>query len=158
MNDEERDLQAPKAEMIESRLRLKRAREAAGKTPEDLGTFVDNTDSYYDLENCNGELYRNIGLGELSRLCSDIGIKTRDLFDDRAELGPTVSPEQLISKVRDYLNNTGMSVEDFENRVGFEIEPSLKDVAKVMDWNIDFLRWLCRELGLNWRLALPDNP
>ena len=155
MSDEDNELQPSEAEQIESRLRLKRAREAAGKVPQDLGEFVGNTSSYYDLENCDGELYMAASLSELSRLCSALGIKVRDLFDDRTNSEQTISPEQLLFKVREYLSQNGMSVAEFEGRIGFEIEPSLKDTSNVMDWNIDFLRWLCRELRLDWRLALP---
>jgi transcriptional regulator with XRE-family HTH domain len=159
MSNNDKILPTPDDDEIAPRIRLRRFRELAGKTPEDLAVYVDNsTSSYYDLEEHNGELYMVPSLGELSRLCSDLGIKTRDLFDDRLESGLTISPEQLISKVKEHLNHTGTSIAEFENRVGYEIEPSLKDVAKVMDWNIDFLISVCRELGLNWRLALPDNP
>jgi len=147
---------ASEAEQLEARLRLKRAREAAGKTHEELSKFVGHsTCAYYDLEDFDGELYETIGLGELSALCSALGIKSRELFDDRVENGQEISPEQLISKARARMKETAVSVADFSNLIGFEIQPSLDDISKVMDWNVDFLRWLCRELELDWRLALP---
>jgi len=93
--------------------------------------------------------------GELSALCTALGIRARDLFGDRINDGQIITPEQLISKVREYLNQTGKSIAEFEDQIGFVIEPSLNDVSKVMDWNVDFLRWLCSELKLDWRLALP---
>lgn len=155
MNRQENDPQAPEAEMKEARIRLERAREAAGKTPQDLAEFVGSTENYYDLEAYDGELYRTVGLGEISRLCSALEIKARDLFGERMPTEETISSEQLLSKVRKHLAQSGLSIAEFEDRIGFEIGPSLSDPSKVMDWNVDFLRWLCRELGLDWRLALP---
>jgi hypothetical protein len=156
MNEESRDLQVPKAEMIEARTRLKKAREAAGKHPGDLAEFVYNSvSSYYDLEEHNGELYMQIGLGELLGLSSALGIKVRDLFDNGKSDGSVITPEQLIDMTKQHLSQTGISISDFEDRIGYEIEASLADPSKVMDWNVDFLRWLCREIGLEWRSALP---
>jgi transcriptional regulator with XRE-family HTH domain len=155
MSQQKKDTQAPKAEMLASRLRLKRAREAAGKMPEDLGELVGNTSTYYDLENHDGELYSVPSLRELSRLCFALGTKVRDLFDDRTNVEPAISPEQLLSEAKEYLSQNRLSIAEFEDRIGFEIGPSLNDTSNVMDWNVDFLRWLCRELGLDWRLALP---
>lgn len=149
------DPQAPEGEMREASIRLRRAREAAGKTPEDLGEFVGNTPTYYHLEAGGGELYRVVGLGELSRLCAALGINVRDLFGNREDMEEVISPEQLLSKAKQHLQQSGLSIAEFEDRIGFEIGPSLNDSSKVMDWNVDFLRWLCRELELDWRSALP---
>ncbi|HXD00679.1 MAG TPA: helix-turn-helix transcriptional regulator [Verrucomicrobiae bacterium] len=153
MTEESREPGAPEADMIKSRVRLKKARELAGKQPGDLAEFVGT--NYYDLEDHNGELYYNISLGELSALSSALGIKVRDLFDDGRSGGPAITPDQLIGMAKRHLNQTGISVSEFENQIGFKIEQCLSDPSKVVDWNVDFLRWLCREIGLDWRSALP---
>jgi hypothetical protein len=108
------------------------------------------------MEACDGELYSVPSLGELSRLCSALGIKPRDLFDDRPNVERAISPVQLLSKTTEYMKQTNLSVPEFTDRIGFEIGPSLEDASGIMDWNVDFLRWLCDELGLAWRLALPE--
>jgi hypothetical protein len=156
MNHKDKEPQAPLDEMRASRERLKRAREAAGKTTQDLGEFVENVATYYDMEDYDGELYSNASLGELSRLCSALGIKPRDLFDDKPNVEGTISRVQLLSRAREYMKQNKLSVEEFSDRIGFEIGPSLEDASKMMDWNVDFLRWLCEELGLEWRSALPE--
>jgi hypothetical protein len=147
---------ASEAEELEARVRLKRFREMAGKEPEDLAVFLgDSVSSYYDLEEHNGELYRSISLGELSAMCSAIGIKPGDLFGERADTEQAILLEELAVRVRAHLEVTGIELAEFEERVGFVIGPSLTDASKVMDWNVDFLRWFCRELGVDWRRALP---
>ena len=142
--------------MSASRIRLKHAREAVGKAPEDLAEFVGGRSNYYDLEDCDGDLYSTVGLGELSNLCSALGIKLRDLFDDRPKIDSAISPGKLLSKALEYLEQNNLTVAEFSNRIGIEIGPSLRDAGKISEWNIDFLRWLCEELELDWRLALPD--
>jgi transcriptional regulator with XRE-family HTH domain len=156
MNQERKGLQAPQSEMRASRLRLIRAREAAGKTPQDLGEYLENVPTYYDMKACDGELYSVASLGELSRLCLALGIKPRDLFDDKSNIEGPILPEQLLSEAKEYIKKRKLSVAEFSDCVGFEIEPSLKDPSKMLDWNVDFLRWLCDEIGLDWRLALPE--
>ena len=146
------EMHVSQAEMTESRLRLQRARKASGKTPDDLAEFVGNSQSnYYDLENCDGELFTTISLRELSQLCSALGIKPRELFDGPTNAEQTISPEQLVSEAKAYLSQNRMSVAEFEESIGFEIGPSLKDTSKVLEWNVDFLRWLCSRLELDWR-------
>jgi len=100
-----------------------------------------------------------LSLGELAAICSVVGIRPRELFtvighDNEQQ---SISPKQLISEVEKYLNKSGMTIVELEERVGFEVAPSLEDVSKVLDWNVDFLRWLCAELGLDWHLALPEK-
>lgn len=82
-------------------------------------------------------------------------MKVRDLFGGLKTSEPGISSDELMSKVRNYLSVTGLSVTQFEDRVGCVVEPALKDSSKVMDWNVDFLRWVCAEIGLDWHLALP---
>jgi DNA-binding XRE family transcriptional regulator len=107
MSEESTDPGVTKAEMLEARTRLKKAREAAGKQPEDLAEFVGNSDSnYYDLENCDGELYMCISLAELSALSAALGIKVRDLFDDGKRADLAISPDQLIGMAKQHLSQT----------------------------------------------------
>jgi transcriptional regulator with XRE-family HTH domain len=137
------------------RIKLKQAREATGKSPQEIAASAGlPAPTYYDLEEQDGELNMVVSLGELFKLASALGIRTRFIFDDKIE-GQPISPEQLCAKIKSYLDTTGMSIAEFENRVGFVIEPSLRDSVKVLDWNVDCLRFVCEELGLDWRLALP---
>jgi len=154
MEDKSQPWEASEAEKTAARLRLKGAREAAGKDHQDLGYLVGGDSNYWDLEQCNGELFMAIDLGELVSLCTALGIRPCDLFRDQTSNEPMISPEELISMAEEHLKRTGLTVAEFEEVVGFEIGPALKDPTKVADWNVDFLRWLCRELGLDWGRAL----
>jgi len=148
---------ATEAEEISTRVRLKEAREAAGKSPSELAHFVgDSKSAYYDLENHNGELYRNISLGELSGLCDALGLKSRELFSSQPGGAHPIGLDRLCSLVTAYLARTGFNVSEFEERVGFVIEPALNDHTKALDWNVDCLWFVCNEIGTDWLAALPS--
>jgi hypothetical protein len=48
----------------------------------------------------------------------------------------------------------GMSVAAFEDRVGFAVEPALRERSEVAKWNVDCLRFVCGEIGADWLGAL----
>lgn len=110
---------------------------------------------YYDWENCAAELNMVASLGELSRLASILGIRTSFLFDDKIEYRRTFSPEQLCVKINAHLSATNIDITEFEDRVGFVIGPVLRDPIEVLNWNVDCLRFVCKEIGLDWLAALP---
>ena len=64
--------------------------------PSEPAEFVYNSvSSYYDLEEHNGELYMQIGLGELLGLSSALGIKVQVIsFDNGKSDGSVITPDQ----------------------------------------------------------------
>lgn len=138
--------------------RLKRARESAGKSSEEIAALLGiSFRDYAEWENYEGELNTSMTLGELFRLSSVLGIRTRLLFEEDSgdREGPHVSAEQLCAKIKAHLSATGMSMGEFEDQVGFVIEPCLRDPSEVLKWNVDCLRFVCNEIGIDWRSALP---
>ena len=137
------------------RTRLKEAREARGIHPSELALYVYNSQSaYYDLENCDGEIFMNLELHELDRLTAALGKRPIDLFASR----PTehvITPEDLCRRIKVYLAEKQMPVNAFEEAVTWEIGPGLADSSEILNWNIDCLRCVCSEIGVNWLEALP---
>jgi hypothetical protein len=140
------------------RLRLKKAREATGKSPQEIvalvGIPIVSDNLYYDLEDHNGQLNMVMSLGELSKLSSILGICTRYIFDGKTEK-QKISLEQLSAQIKRHLEKTQMSIADFENRVGFVIAPTLENPKEALYWNVDCLRFVCTEIGINWLDVLP---
>ena len=137
--------------------RLKRARELAGKSPHEIAHSVGLSDpAYYDLENCPGELNRNISLCELSMIASTLGLCPSSLFSDTVPK-QTVSMEELSKKIRDHLVAKQISITDLEGQVGFTIEAALYNPSEILKWNIDCLRFVCSMLRVDWLLVLSDS-
>jgi hypothetical protein len=141
------------------RFRLKQAREALGKSPQEIHALLGISDmsigSYYDLEDHDGTLNTTISLGELWRLSSVLRTSARFIFDGKLEDGSLLSPSDLSARIKRHVENTATSITDFEDRVGFVIAPALDDPYEVFNWNVDCLRFVSEEIGVNWLDALP---
>jgi DNA-binding XRE family transcriptional regulator len=136
--------------------RLKRLREATGKTPHDMAALVGvSSDIYYDWEWGDGDISRTASLAELAKLATSLGVGVLDIFDDGPIQGEHVRPEQLSEMMKAHIKRARLSTAQFEERVGFEMEPALNDPAEILNWNLDCLRFVCNQIGLDWRLALP---
>jgi transcriptional regulator with XRE-family HTH domain len=136
--------------------RLKRARESAGKSPNQMASIVGvSVPAYYDWEEAEGDINMTASLGELVKLASTLGVRTAALFEDDGCNERPIPPERLCARIKAHLDAASMSIAQFEDRVGFVIQPALDDPAKVLEWNVDCLRFVCGEIGLDWRLALP---
>jgi transcriptional regulator with XRE-family HTH domain len=139
----------------EARLRL--VRERSGKSPEEVASLAGmNGPSYYDLENCEDELTMTISLRELKRLCDVLQIPASNLFSDRPQTkAERISPKELAARIKQYIQFHALNISEFENKIGFEIEECIRRSDSVLDWNVDCLRAVCGELGLDWYTALP---
>ena len=143
--------------MPSPRERLISAREAAGKSPEELADAAGiSPPSYYDLEWVEGELEECLPLVTLQKLCAELRIRSSDLFADEP-IAPAerIPPASLVAKIKEHLEETQRSISEFENKVGFKIRACLEDASSILTWDIDCLRYVCAELGVDWKLALP---
>lgn len=137
-------------------IRLKRAREAVGKSPEQVAFSVGvSAATYYDWEWGEGDISSTASLEELAKLSASLGVSATAIFEDPPCQGQRVSPDELGRKIRLHLDRTGTTVAEFEDRVGYEIEPALRNSEEVLKWNVDCLRSVCAELGVDWLSALP---
>jgi len=137
--------------------RLKVTRERARKTLEEVALFVGiNVPSYYDLENVDEEMFIAVSLKDLNRICDFLGMTGTALcVEEQPDPFPRISHGDLINKIFNYLEMQKMTVEEFENEVGFEIRESLRHPEALGDWNVDCLRFVCEKIGVDWRVALP---
>lgn len=140
---------------LESRSELRSARLRSGKNASDLAKHTGGSvSSYYDLENCSGELFMSIDLRDLQGLCEDLGIRVRQLFP-KAVTSTVVSPAGLRERVESYLSQGRVDLGSFEDKVNYEIGQFLRDPSTIGDWNLDCLRNVCDAVGVDWQAVLP---
>jgi len=131
------------------------AREQSGKSPEEMGSLVGvGAPTYYDLESYDDEIETNTSIGTLRDICAVLKIPIQSLFGDNVNPSDLVSPEDLINKIRDHLQQTKTSFEAFEDRVGYTIQSTLENPSEVRSWNVECLRAVCGEIGVSWIRAL----
>jgi transcriptional regulator with XRE-family HTH domain len=137
-------------------VRLKKLRETTGKSPEEMASMVGvSISEYYDLESCDAELNTAVSLGKLSMLSSVLAVPTSLVFEDKRKEDSSITCEQLCARIKTHLITAEMSIAKFEERVGFVIEPALRDSSEVLNWNVDCLRSVSQELEIDWLAALP---
>jgi hypothetical protein len=137
-------------------IRLKRAREAVLKSPERVASEVGvPVATYYDWEWGEGDISSTASLAELAKLSASLAVSTTTIFEDASCEGQRLSLEELSRKIRSYLEKANMTIAEFEDRVGYEVEPALHNSEDLLKWNVDCLRCVCTAVGVNWLCALP---
>ena len=142
--------------------RIARARQRAGldcvAVAHQLGM---SAAAYDDLEANDDDAFMSISLGQLCSLGQLLNISPRTLI---APEGATLNPErisfvELVDRMRQYMRVHSLSVEQFEDRVGWEVSGPLQNPETAWkDWNLDGLQDICALLGVDWLLALPGTP
>jgi hypothetical protein len=130
----------------------------SGKKPEEIARQVGiSLPSYYDLEDCD-DLYNAISLGNIVAISRYLDVQPRVLFTGAEESNKArrISQWDLAERIKAYLRQEAMSQAAFEAKVGWELGGFLDQPDVISNWNVDCLRDICRELGLDWLQALPD--
>lgn len=138
-------------------LRLRYARERSGRTAQQVASLAGvDLASYCDMELCSDEVVTAVSLRVLKRVCDVIGITTRSLFGDgNHDPNQLISSLELLEVVRQNLRTKKVSRAQFEDDIGFEIREWLDNCESIGDWNIECLRAVCEQVGVDWLAALP---
>lgn len=142
---------------IRSNERLRKRREDLSKTVAEVAAASGlNEPSYYDAEDDEEEIFSNISLEELKRLSRTLDVDLAWLLtghtrDKKNVLGFST----LADLIKTHLRENRMKVEEFENRVGYEIQACIVDPSSIGAWNVDCLQSVASTLGINWVDALP---
>ncbi|MDB6022130.1 MAG: hypothetical protein JWQ04_1987 [Pedosphaera sp.] len=140
------------------RPKLIEARERKGLTIHEAAELMDypySGSGYYDIELCEGELNQCYSLQEVKSICEKFDIHPRGLFCDQAFA--RISLSEVIAKIKKHCAEKQLSIGEFEGIVGWQVESCLTDPAKaLLDWNIDCLMDVCREVGIDWRCVVAD--
>jgi len=137
--------------------RIAAARERLGL---DIADVADQSAIGFDvlsaLETDANAVCMSISLRELGELCRVLNVRPAELLAD-ALSGPTaaLSPQELVSAIRHYLEEHRMTPAAFSEHAGWDVEPALADGTRALDWNVDGLFDVCQVLELNWLHALP---
>jgi hypothetical protein len=134
--------------------RLCAAREQAGKSVGEMAALVDLTyESYCDLERFDDEVFTCISIKQFALLCHALDMSPRAFFSEEQGEGTGLSRwEELARAIRTHLEAQQITLSEFEDRVGWDVSALLEkpDELATDRYNIDSLRDICCELGVNW--------
>jgi len=135
--------------------RLKKIREARGSDAHELAKKLKiGSPWYFDLESDRSSWASEISISALRQLARELDVSPGVLLreDDVAVLGP----EAFVSHITDHLIATNMSASEVSEKIGWDISRLIADPTQVGKLNIDGLRAICGELGLDWLQVLEE--
>jgi transcriptional regulator with XRE-family HTH domain len=129
---------------------IRARRLALGLEPEKVARQVGlEPSSYYDLEGFESELPTSVSLGEIARLEDILNFDVREAFSAWSGR-PEVTLDGLSDAIKKHLQEVKLTVNEFENAIGWEIDSMLANPHSALDWNLDCLRDVCKTLGIPW--------
>lgn len=131
----------------------------AGKTREEVARHLDINESWYDdLERRDDELVSTLSLFQAIELAACLGVRLPQLLDSRTSPDSTIGLVKLPDVIRNHLVSNKLSLAQFEELVGWELEDFLKSPIKVAaEAPILFLRDLAGHLGMDWLSLVPEE-
>jgi hypothetical protein len=141
--------------VIAPQIRFREARERAGLSQYDIAMRSGITfESVCDIENCEGDLADCYSSKEIQLFCQILGIRSIELFGD-AISEPSVSAQDLVQKISEECRSRGITFEQFEDVVGWELRGCMEAPERLLEGiSIEGLKWLCRELRIDWLRVL----
>jgi len=123
----------------------------AGKSAQQVAADLGINDAWYaDLERYDDELWSTLTLFQAKHLAELIGVQLSDLLVENEHPGRRVGLLDLPSVIRKYIEDEQLSVEEFENLTGWEIQEFLESpVAAAAAMPIAFLRDLSNHLDIS---------
>lgn len=118
-----------------------------------------NNNWCWDLEAYDNEITDTLTLKQVMKLAEVLHITPRQLFVDEATtvIAVVVEPAELANRVKDFLKSKAMSLEEFEERVGWELAWFLDTPDEVWERPAMFLQALCDPIGINWLEVIPSK-
>ena len=142
---------------IAARIRNHRVR--AGKSSSEVAQCLGLNDAWYhDLEHDDAEFASTLTLFQAIELASALGVSLRDLLNEEESVGASIALMDLPKLIEAHVARAGISVEQFEDQLGWELQDFMQSPLKVAaESPILFLQAVAEHLGIDWLSLLPDE-
>ena len=140
--------------------RLRAAREQKGKSLQEMAALTGISEpSYWDLESFDDEVLSCISIKEFGLLSQLLDLSPRTLFAEECKPEPElIGLSNLIKRIRRYMEFNQKTLSEFEERVGWDVATLIEGPVELVTerYNIEGLRRICKEVGVNWVSALTE--
>jgi transcriptional regulator with XRE-family HTH domain len=138
--------------------KIRACRVRAGKSAQQVASELGLNDAWYrDLESYDDELTSTLTIFQALQLASLLDVRLEDLLTENAPCS-RIALLDLPSMVKGHIAREGMSIEEFESRVGWELQEFLQSPVKLAaELPIMFLRDVSGPLGINWLSLAPEQ-
>jgi transcriptional regulator with XRE-family HTH domain len=141
--------------------RIHAARESKGLTKVDVAKRIGISDQWvYDLETYDDDLPSTLSLQQVCDLAAVLSQPSRDLVcgSDLPATDDTTTAAQVAAAINAHLSKNDLDPDNFGERVGWDVRSVIQEPNKLWaDWNLDCLRDVCGEVGIDWRTVLPSK-
>jgi transcriptional regulator with XRE-family HTH domain len=120
---------------------------SAGVTHTEVARRLKTTvHSYGDLERFDDEAFTVLSLEQLLDLGKALNVEPRVLLlgEEVAASTSTITFGDIAARLADRIAREGQTIDEFGDRIGWDVEPVLKDPT------------ICTAAGLDWVAALPS--
>jgi transcriptional regulator with XRE-family HTH domain len=149
-----------KPEWPSAAARILRARLSAGLTDIELARQLKTSvASYDDLDRYDDEAFSVLSLEQLLALGKGLNIDPRVLLlGEEASRAPSaITFRDISAHLAHRIAREGQTVEEFSNRIGWNVESVLKNPEALRAFNVEALHVICSALELDWVAALPTD-
>ena len=138
---------------------IRNCRVRAGKSAREVAQHLGINDAWYDdLEQHDDELTSTLTLFQAIELASMLGVPLHKLLGAEPSSDVSISLVDLPTLINEYVARNGISVDDFQDQVGWELHDFIQSPLKVAaESPIMFIRSLAEHLGLDWLALVPDE-
>ena len=132
----------------------------AGKSAREVARHLGLNDAWYhDIEHHDDELASTLTLFQALELASVLGVRLRDLLSEDVFPEKSISLAELPSRINAHMASKGISIEQFEEEVGWDLHGVMESPIKAAaESPLIFLQALAEHLRVSWLALVPDEP
>jgi transcriptional regulator with XRE-family HTH domain len=138
--------------------RFRDLRERAGLSRDEAAKRMGITSSaVWDIEAADSDLTCCYSPRQVAQFARVLGIGPAGFFGEEISL-PPISASELVRLIHEQCRLREITLLEFEEIVGWRLSASMEPPDRLLqDITVDGLRWLCRELGIEWQRALASS-
>jgi len=130
----------------------------AGKSPAEMAQELGLNEAWYgDLEQKDGELSSTLSLFQAMELAAALGVQLHEVLGEDIRAVEPIAILSLPERINAYLQHEGMTRQEFEDAVDWELEEFMGSPLKVAaELPLAFLQSLAAALDMNWLSLVHD--
>jgi len=138
--------------------RIRALRIRAGKSKVDIAQSLGLNAAWYDdVEQHDDELFASLTLFQAIQLAALLHVTLHDMLEVRPSPDQRIALVELPERITQHLEKVGMSVEQLEEKLGWELRGFLDAPLQIAaEFPIAFFQALAENLGLDWLSFVPE--
>ena len=135
--------------------RFRELRERAGLSHDEAARRMGvSSPCIWDIESFEDELSCCFSPFEVRQFCAVLCARPGELFNVFTTES-SVSAKALVERIHVECRKRGVTLDQFEDAVGWYLGPCMEPPERLLsDITLDGLKWLCRELGIDWHRVI----